>query len=100
MCDRCLASLVAPVPRDELNTPLPFYVQVPIASIESLSAVYLLLVTVDVLSMPCIPGSTGAACVQVEEVAATNGAQVEYVPILLGALFKEIGTPNMPILVR
>ena len=46
----------------------------------------------------------GAFCcpleLQVEAVARANGATVEYVPILLGALFKEIGTPNMPLLVR
>lgn len=29
-----------------------------------------------------------------------HGVAIEFVPILLGALFKEIGTPNMPALVR
>eukprot|EP01102_Stenamoeba_stenopodia_P016752 TRINITY_DN5885_c0_g1_i2.p1 TRINITY_DN5885_c0_g1~~TRINITY_DN5885_c0_g1_i2.p1 ORF type:complete len:441 (+),score=66.43 TRINITY_DN5885_c0_g1_i2:45-1325(+) len=36
---------------------------------------------------------------QVERLAAEGGTNVtlEYVPILLGALFKEIGTPNVPM---
>ena len=38
------------------------------------------------------------ASTQVERVARENGARVEYVPILLGALFKTIGTPNVPLL--
>ena len=35
---------------------------------------------------------------QVERVARENNARIEYVPILLGALFKAIGTPNVPML--
>lgn len=33
-----------------------------------------------------------------ERVARENNARIEYVPILLGALFKAIGTPNVPML--
>lgn len=35
---------------------------------------------------------------QVEAVAARAGARVRYRPFLLGGLFREIGTPNAPIL--
>jgi len=35
---------------------------------------------------------------QVERIVKECNAQIEYVPILLGALFKEIGTPNVPML--
>lgn len=38
------------------------------------------------------------ASTQVERIAKRNGARVEYVPILLGALFKAIGTPNVPMM--
>lgn len=34
---------------------------------------------------------------QVERVARQAGAEVEWVPILLGALFREIGTPDVPM---
>ena len=36
---------------------------------------------------------------QMAAFASTHRVKVEPVPILLGALFKEIGTPNMPMLV-
>jgi len=35
---------------------------------------------------------------QIERIAKECNAQLEYVPILLGALFKEIGTANIPLL--
>ena len=38
------------------------------------------------------------ASTQIERLAAQYGAEVEWVPILLGALFREIGTANAPIL--
>ena len=38
------------------------------------------------------------ASTQVERVAQEHGATVEWVPILLGALFREIGTANAPLL--
>ncbi|MEC8425263.1 MAG: DsbA family protein, partial [Myxococcota bacterium] len=38
------------------------------------------------------------ASTQVERVAADHGATVEWRPILLGALFRDIGTPNVPLL--
>jgi len=34
---------------------------------------------------------------QVERIAKETNAELEYVPILLGALFREIGTPNLPM---
>ena len=34
---------------------------------------------------------------QVERIAATHRATLEYMPILLGALFQEIGTPMIPL---
>jgi 2-hydroxychromene-2-carboxylate isomerase len=34
---------------------------------------------------------------QVERIAAAHGARLEYLPILLGALFQEIGTPMIPL---
>jgi len=34
---------------------------------------------------------------QIERVAKECNAEIEFVPILLGALFKEIGTPNVPL---
>jgi 2-hydroxychromene-2-carboxylate isomerase len=37
------------------------------------------------------------AATQVERVAAAHGAVVEWVPILLGALFRELGTPDVPL---
>lgn len=37
---------------------------------------------------------------QVERVAKECGAQLEYVPILLGALFRTIGAPNAPMMVH
>jgi 2-hydroxychromene-2-carboxylate isomerase len=37
------------------------------------------------------------ASTQVERLAASSGAQLEYVPMLLGALFKAIGTPMVPL---
>lgn len=60
-----------------------------------------------------VPGATGArfsffhdlaspfsylASTQVERVAADHGATVDWRPILLGALFRDIGTPNVPLL--
>ena len=38
------------------------------------------------------------ASTQIEAVAARHGATVRWRPILLGALFREIGTPNVPML--
>jgi 2-hydroxychromene-2-carboxylate isomerase len=38
------------------------------------------------------------AASRIDEVAARHGAEVEWVPILLGALFREIGTPDVPLL--
>ncbi|MEM7158979.1 MAG: 2-hydroxychromene-2-carboxylate isomerase [Myxococcota bacterium] len=38
------------------------------------------------------------ASTQIESLAAARGLEVEYVPILLGALFRDIGTPNVPLL--
>lgn len=40
------------------------------------------------------------ASTQIRRIAAAHGARVEYVPLLLGALFKAIGTPNVPMAVR
>jgi len=37
------------------------------------------------------------ASTQIEAVAASKGARVLYRPFLLGALFKAIGTPNVPL---
>ncbi|APR85010.1 2-hydroxychromene-2-carboxylate isomerase [Minicystis rosea] len=37
------------------------------------------------------------ASTQIEEVAARNGARVRFRPFLLGALFKEIGTADVPL---
>jgi 2-hydroxychromene-2-carboxylate isomerase len=37
------------------------------------------------------------ASTQMERIAAENGATLLYRPILLGALFKAIGTPNIPL---
>ncbi len=37
------------------------------------------------------------AATQVEALAARTGARVDYRPILLGGLFKAIGTPNVPL---
>jgi len=37
------------------------------------------------------------AATQIEEIAARKGAKVLYRPFLLGALFKAIGTPNVPL---
>ncbi len=34
---------------------------------------------------------------QVDRIAAAHGAKLEHVPILLGALFQEIGTPMIPL---
>lgn len=34
---------------------------------------------------------------QMERIAKAHGARLEYVPILLGALFQEIGTPMIPL---
>lgn len=38
------------------------------------------------------------ASTQIEGIAARHGAAVTWRPILLGALFREIGTPNVPML--
>lgn len=38
------------------------------------------------------------AATQIERLAAARGVAVEWVPILLGALFREIGTPDVPLL--
>jgi len=38
------------------------------------------------------------ASTQIERVAAETGAKVVYRPMLLGAIFREIGTPNVPLL--
>lgn len=38
------------------------------------------------------------AATQIERLAAARGVTVEWVPILLGALFREIGTPDVPLL--
>jgi 2-hydroxychromene-2-carboxylate isomerase len=37
------------------------------------------------------------ASTQIERIAAQRGASVQWRPILLGALFKSIGTPNVPL---
>jgi len=37
------------------------------------------------------------AATQIERLAAARGVAVEWVPILLGALFREIGTPDVPL---
>lgn len=37
------------------------------------------------------------AAARIEQVAARAGARVEWVPFLLGALFREIGTPMVPL---
>lgn len=37
------------------------------------------------------------ASTQIERIASARGASVELVPILLGALFREIGTPDVPL---
>lgn len=38
------------------------------------------------------------AATQVERVAAARGVEVQWVPTLLGALFRELGTPDVPLL--
>ena len=38
------------------------------------------------------------ASTQIERVAAAHGATVRYRPILLGGLFREVGTPDVPLL--
>jgi 2-hydroxychromene-2-carboxylate isomerase len=38
------------------------------------------------------------AATQIERIAAARGVEVEWVPILLGALFRELGTPDVPLL--
>lgn len=38
------------------------------------------------------------AATQIERIAAARGVAVEWVPILLGALFRELGTPDVPLL--
>ena len=38
------------------------------------------------------------AATQIERIAAEAGASVVYRPMLLGAIFREIGTPNVPLL--
>ena len=38
------------------------------------------------------------ASTQIESLAAARGLKVEYVPILLRALFRDIGTPDVPLL--
>ncbi len=38
------------------------------------------------------------AATQIERVAAARGVEVEWVPILLGALFRALGTPDVPLL--
>lgn len=38
------------------------------------------------------------AATQIERMAAARGVAVTWVPILLGALFREIGTPDVPLL--
>jgi 2-hydroxychromene-2-carboxylate isomerase len=38
------------------------------------------------------------AATQIERLAAARGVAVELVPILLGALFRELGTPDVPLL--
>ena len=38
------------------------------------------------------------ASTQIERVAARNNANLVWRPMLLGALFREIGTPNVPLL--
>ncbi len=38
------------------------------------------------------------ASTQLPRIAAARGMTIEWVPILLGALFREIGTPNVPLL--
>lgn len=37
------------------------------------------------------------ASTQIEALAARKGARIEYRPFLLGALFKTLGTPNVPL---
>lgn len=37
------------------------------------------------------------AATQIERVVARRGAQLDYTPILLGALFRELGTANVPL---
>jgi 2-hydroxychromene-2-carboxylate isomerase len=37
------------------------------------------------------------AATQIERIASARGVAVEWVPILLGALFREIGTPDVPL---
>ncbi|MCA9654044.1 MAG: DsbA family protein, partial [Myxococcales bacterium] len=37
------------------------------------------------------------AATQIERIAAPRGVAVEHAPILLGALFREIGTPDVPL---
>ena len=37
------------------------------------------------------------AATQIEDVAARHGLEVDWCPILLGALFREIGTPDVPL---
>lgn len=38
------------------------------------------------------------AATQIERIAGARGVEVQWVPILLGALFREIGTPDVPLL--
>lgn len=38
------------------------------------------------------------AATQIERIAGARGLEVEWVPILLGALFRELGTANVPLL--
>ena len=38
------------------------------------------------------------ASTQIERLAAEEGAELEWVPFLLGALFRDIGTPDVPLL--
>jgi 2-hydroxychromene-2-carboxylate isomerase len=39
------------------------------------------------------------ASTQIDRIAAEHGAAIEKVPFLLGALFREIGTPDVPLMV-
>jgi hypothetical protein len=55
-----------------------------------------------VVDAVCLSSSTPLRrCVpaQIERVARENNASLVYKPILLGALFREIGTPNAPLFV-
>ncbi len=61
------------------------------------------------LDSPSVPGCSIAffhdvsspfsylASTQIDRVAARHGATVEWKPILLGALFREVGTPDVPL---